>query len=137
MASASAAPATTRATSRPPWEAIVAVAAVLAQGLWYLEIRRAFGLPAHPLLIHVPVIFVPVLGVAVIAIAAGKTLFDRFLLPVAAFSVVTMSATILAAGAGEAFKEDREKAMPPGVPWIRRSPTTPTPARHCASRWCC
>jgi hypothetical protein len=115
MASASAAPASTRATSRPPWETIVAVAALLAQGLWYLEIHRVFGLPAHPLLIHVPVIFVPLLGLTVLVLAASKKLFDRFLLPVAAFSVVTMAATILAAGAGEAFKEDRENAMPPGM----------------------
>lgn len=104
----------TRATSRPPWETIVAVAAVLAQALWFLEIHRAFGLPAHPLLIHMPVIFVPVLGLAVLVIAANRKLFDRFLLPVAAFSVLTMAATILAAGAGEAFREDREAEMPAG-----------------------
>jgi hypothetical protein len=112
MASASV---STRATTRPPLETIVAVAAVLAQGLWFLEIHTAFGLPAHPLIIHLPVIFVPVLGLATLAIAVSGRLFDRFLLPVAAFSVVTMAATILAAGAGEAFREDREAAMPPGA----------------------
>lgn len=113
MASASV---STRATSRPPWEAIVAVAALLSQGLWFVEIHEAFGLPAHPLLIHVPVIFVPLLGLATLAIAVRPRWFERFLLPVAAFSVITMAATVLAAGAGEAFREDREAAMPPGAP---------------------
>jgi hypothetical protein len=102
----------TRATSRPPSETIVAVAAVLSQALWWVEIHMAFGLPAHPLLLHVPVVFVPILGLATLAIAANNRLFERYLLPVAAFSVVTMAVTILAAGAGEAFLEDRERRIP-------------------------
>jgi hypothetical protein len=105
----------TRATSRPPWEAIVAVAAVLSQALWWLEIDTAFGLPAHPLLLHVPVVFVPILGLAVLALAANTRLFERFLLPVAAFSVVTMAATIVTAGAGEAFREDQERTIAPAA----------------------
>jgi uncharacterized membrane protein len=102
----------TRATSRQPWETIVAVAALLSQALWWVEIDTAFGLPAHPLLLHVPVVFVPILGLATVAIAARNGWFGRFLLPTAAFSVVTMAATILAAGAGEAFREDREQKIP-------------------------
>lgn len=43
-----------RATSRPPWETIVAAAAVASLALWFVEIHTAFGLPAHPLIIHVP-----------------------------------------------------------------------------------
>jgi hypothetical protein len=109
MASASV---STRATSRPPWETIVAVAALLAQALWWVEIHTAFGLPAHPLLLHVPVVFVPILGLVTLVIAGNTRLFERYLLPVAVFSVVTMAATILAAGAGEAFREDREKTIP-------------------------
>ena len=31
---------------------IIAVAAVFSLGFWFIEIDRAFGLPAHPLLIH-------------------------------------------------------------------------------------
>jgi hypothetical protein len=102
----------TRGTSRAPWETIVAVAAVLSQALWWVEIDTAFGLPAHPLLLHVPVVFVPILGLATLVIAGNTRLFERYLLPVAAFSVVTMAATILAAGAGEAFREDREPHIP-------------------------
>jgi hypothetical protein len=106
------APVSARATSRPPWETIVAVAALVSQALWWVEIHTAFGLPAHPLLLHVPVVFVPILGLATVAIAANAGLFGRFLLPTAAFSVVTMAATILAAGSGEAFREDRKREIP-------------------------
>jgi uncharacterized membrane protein len=102
----------TRATTRPPWETIVAVAALVAQALWWVEIKMAFGLPAHPLLLHVPVVFVPILGLATLAVASNKRLFERHLLPLAAFSVVTMAATILAAGAGEALREERERDIP-------------------------
>ena len=110
MATASISPP----ASRRPLEPIVAVAAVLALVLWPVEIHTAFGLPAHPLLIHMPVIFIPILGLAAIALALSPRLADRFLLPVAAFSVVTMAATLLAVGAGEAFQEDRAKDRPGG-----------------------
>jgi len=106
MASASvSAPA-----GRRPLEPIVAIAAVLALALWPIEIHTAFGLPAHPLILHVPVIFIPILGLAAIALAIWPR--ERFLLPVAAFSVVTLAATMLTVGAGEAFQADRAAQMP-------------------------
>ncbi|MDA0166463.1 hypothetical protein OM076_39730 [Solirubrobacter ginsenosidimutans] len=99
-------------TQRPPWEAIVAVAAVVSLALWPVEIREAFGLPAHPLIIHVPVVFVPILGLAVLALAFNARWFDRFGVLVAAFSVVTLAATLLAVGAGEAFRKERLRDFP-------------------------
>ena len=80
---------------------IIAVAAVLALAFWFIEIERAFGLPAHPLLIHVPLVFIPLLALAAIAVAAT----DRHAPPVTIFAVVTLAFTLLAAGAGEAFLE--------------------------------
>jgi hypothetical protein len=112
MASASV---SARATERPSREAIVAVAAVVSLVLWPVEIHTAFGLPAHPLIIHVPVIFVPILGLATLALAFNARWFDRYGVLLAAFSVVTLAATLLAVGAGEAFREDRERATPPGA----------------------
>ena len=100
------------AIRRLPWERIVALAAVLSLALWPIEIHTAFGLPAHPLIIHVPVIFVPILGIATLAIAFSSRLLERYGLLVAVFSVVTLAATLLAVGAGEAFREDRERTMP-------------------------
>jgi len=90
----------------------IAIAAVLSLVLWFIEIERAFGLPAHPLLIHVPLVFIPLLGLAALAVAAR----DDWTAPVAAFGVVTLAATLLAAGAGEAFLETRDAE-------IRNDPT--------------
>jgi uncharacterized membrane protein len=84
---------------------VVAAAALVSLALWPVEIDSAFGLPAHPLLLHVPVVFVPILGLAALALALG---FDRYRLELAAFSVLTLIATFLTAGAGEALKEERE-----------------------------
>lgn len=109
MASASV-PA--RATARPPWETIVAVAAVVSLALWPLQIHRVFGLPAHPLIIHVPVIFVPILGLTVLAVMFNFRWFERYGALVAAFSVVSLAGTLLAVGAGQAFQEDREQSLP-------------------------
>ena len=101
-----------RATRRPPWEAIVAVAAVVSLALWPVEIHRAFGLPAHPLIIHVPVVFVPILGLVVLAVMFNFRWFERSGVVIAAFSVVSLAATLLAVGAGEAFREERERDFP-------------------------
>ena len=56
---------------------VIAVAAVCSLGFWFIEIDRAFGLPAHPLLIHAPLVFVPILGLAALALAANSGWFDR------------------------------------------------------------
>ena len=80
---------------------------MLSLVFWFIEIERAFDLPAHPLLIHVPVVFIPLLGLAAIAVAAT----DRYATPVAIFAVVTLALTLLAAGAGEAFLESRDAQL--------------------------
>jgi hypothetical protein len=89
----------------------VAVAAVVSLALWPVQIDRAFGLPAHPLIIHVPVIFIPILGLTVLAVMFKFRWFERHGALVAAFSVVSLAATLLAVGAGEAFKADLEPRL--------------------------
>ncbi len=56
---------------------LVVVAAVLSLVLWPVQISSAFGLPAHPLILHVPVVFVPMLGIAVLIAVAKPTLVRR------------------------------------------------------------
>lgn len=90
----------------------IAAAAVLSLALWPVQIHRAFGLPAHPLLIHAPVVFIPILGLAVIATAFLPERLERHAALLAAFAVVTNAATLLAAGAGEAFRADRRALGP-------------------------
>ncbi len=106
------------AVRRTSWEPIVAVAALLSLALWPIQIHRAFGLPAHPLIIHVPVIFIPILGLTVLAVMFNFRWFERYGTLVAAFSVVSLAATLLAVGAGEAFKEDRERFFPMNDPTL-------------------
>lgn len=98
-------------STRRPIEPTVAAAAVIVLVLWPVEISTAFGLPAHPLVLHVPVVFVPLLGLAVIAAAIVPRWQQRFGLALAIFSVVTLAATLLTVGAGEAFLERRPGGM--------------------------
>jgi hypothetical protein len=91
------------------WDLTVAVAAVVSLAFWPVQIGTAFGLPAHPLIIHVPVVFIPILGLAVLAVMFKFGWFGRYGVLVTAFSVVSLAATLLAVGAGEAFKDDRER----------------------------
>jgi len=107
-----------RAAGRSPWETIVAVAALVSLALWPIEINRAFGLPAHPLIIHVPVVFIPILGLVVLAAMFKFGWFERYGLLITAFSVVRLAATLLAVGAGEAFKEDLEPRLPMNDPTL-------------------
>ena len=80
---------------------------VVALALTPVEIDRAFSLPAHPLLLHVPVILVPLLVVASIALAVLPRWRDRLGVLWGAFAVVCLIATVLAVGSGEAFLEGR------------------------------
>jgi hypothetical protein len=110
MATRSASLPRARETTRPPYDAIVAVCAVLALPLWLVEIHTAFGLPAHPLILHVPVIFVPLLGLGALVVAARPSLMARYGTALGAFAVVTMASTLLTAGAGEAFADSQKDA---------------------------
>jgi uncharacterized membrane protein len=85
--------------------ALIAIA-IASLGLWWVEIDNAFGLPAHPLFLHVPVVFVPILALAALALAAGR--LDNQRITIAAFSVLTLIAVFLTAGAGEALRAARE-----------------------------
>jgi hypothetical protein len=79
---------------------------VLSLVLWPVQISSAFGLPAHPLILHVPVVLVPVLGIATL-IALVKP--DWFGIPLVVFAVVTLAATLLTVGAGQAFLESQPR----------------------------
>jgi hypothetical protein len=72
-----------------------------------VKIHRAFGLPAHPLLLHIPVILVPILGLTLLLAAIRPSFFQRYALAIGALTVVTLAATILTVGAGKAFESDR------------------------------
>ncbi len=72
-----------RETRAPQLNVVVAAAAVLSLALRPVEIHRAFGLPAHPLLIHVPVVFIILTA---LLIGALFTRARRIVLAVAAIT---------------------------------------------------
>jgi len=69
-----------------------------------MELDKVFGLPAHPLLVHMPIILIPMLTLWVIALAIKPQWRDRLAMHTAAVGVFVMLATIAAAGAGEKFQ---------------------------------
>lgn len=72
-----------------------------------VELKQIGGLPAHPLLLHVPVVLIPILSGAAIALMVRPQWRRRYGLAVGALGVVALIFTVLAAGAGEAFRESR------------------------------
>jgi uncharacterized membrane protein len=99
----------TAARERPPWELILLGLTGLSLVLLAVHIHRAFGLPAHPLVLHVPVVLVPVAGIAALALVARPAWMDRYGLALGVLAVASTAATILTVGAGKAFRADREQ----------------------------
>ena len=69
-----------------------------------------FGLPAHPLLVHVPVVLVPLAAIAVIAMAIRPKWLRTFGPIVAAMAGVGFIGTLLAASSGEELEDTRRAA---------------------------
>ncbi len=62
------------------------------------------GLPAHPLVLHVPVILIPVLIAGVLARVVLPRRVERFELALGWLAVVALASTVLTAGTGEALR---------------------------------
>jgi uncharacterized membrane protein len=95
-------------TSR--WLIALGAGYLVCIALLALQIDRAFGLPAHPLIVHVPVVLIPLLVIATVAIVARPAWRERFGIAWAALGVVALAGTVLAAGAGEKWLDRK----PPG-----------------------
>ena len=70
-----------------------------------MEITTLFGLPAHPLLVHIPIVLLPLVGIGAIAIAVSPKARRRFGTVVLALAGVAFIGTVLAAGSGEGLVE--------------------------------
>ncbi len=70
-----------------------------------MEITTLFGLPAHPLLVHIPIVLLPLVGVGAIAIAVSSSARQRFGTAVLVLAGVAFVGTLLAAGSGESLVE--------------------------------
>ena len=96
-----AAPSRALPAQSASWQVpLLAAGYALCLLLLAVHVDRAFGLPAHPLLVHMPVVLVPVLSLASIALAARPAWRERFGLAWALLALVALGGTVLAAGAG-------------------------------------
>jgi len=69
-----------------------------------MELEKLFGLPAHPLLVHLPVVLVPVAGLIAILFAFKPAWLDRFGWWLVGLTGVGMLGAIMAAGSGEGLE---------------------------------
>lgn len=70
-----------------------------------MEIWKLFGLPAHPLLVHIPVVLVPLAAIGTVLIAVRPAWRHRFGPLVVATAGVALAGVQFAIGTGEALEE--------------------------------
>ena len=69
-----------------------------------MELEKVAGLPAHPLLVHIPVVLVPLAGLIAIIFAFKPAWLDRLGWWLVGLTGVGMIGAILAAGSGEGLE---------------------------------
>lgn len=77
-----------------------------------MELDKIFGLPAHPLLVHIPVALIPLCAVGAIVMVASPSWRQRIGWVVVGLAGVAVIASQLAAGSGEAFEEALNEETP-------------------------
>ena len=103
------APATSSgAPARDLFLPLVAAGFLICLVLIPFELDRITGLPAHPLLLHVPVIFVPLTAVAAIVVAFHARWRQRYGELLAGSGLIALAGTVLAVGAGEKWRDQGE-----------------------------
>jgi uncharacterized membrane protein len=65
---------------------------------------KIFGVPAHPLFVHVPVVLIPIVGIGAIAMACSAWVRERFGWLILAIAVVAGLSTQLAIESGQALR---------------------------------
>jgi hypothetical protein len=64
-----------------------------------------FGIPAHPLVVHVPAMLIPLAAIGVIVMVVRPTWWERYKWATLGVAGVGMLGAILAAGSGESLEE--------------------------------
>lgn len=70
-----------------------------------MELEELFGLPAHPLLVHMPVVIIPLAGIIAVVFAFRPAWLDRFGWGLVALAGMGALGGILAAGSGEGLED--------------------------------
>lgn len=69
------------------------------------EMDTIFGIPAHPLFVHIPVVLIPLATVGLVIMAIRPTWWERYKWATLAVAGVGMVGSIVAAGTGEELEE--------------------------------
>ena len=69
-----------------------------------MELETLFNLPAHPLLVHIPVVLVPLAGLIALIMAVKTAWLDKFGWWLVGLTGIGMIGAILAAGSGEGLE---------------------------------
>jgi len=75
-----------------------------------MELETLFGLPAHPLLVHIPVVLVPLAALIAIVFAFRPAWLDRFGWGLVGLSFIGAIGAIFAAGSGEGLESLQNEA---------------------------
>lgn len=75
-----------------------------------MEIETFFGLPAHPLMVHLPVVLIPLAGIIAIVFAFRPAWLDRYGWGLVVLSGIGALGGVLAAGSGESLSDMQHKA---------------------------
>jgi uncharacterized membrane protein len=75
-----------------------------------MEISKLFGLPAHPLLVHVPIVLIPLVTVGAVVLAVRPALRARFGWIAVALAGIALVGVQLALGSGEALEDHVERS---------------------------
>ena len=75
-----------------------------------MEIETFFGLPAHPLMVHLPVVLIPLAGIIAIVFAFRPAWLDRYGWGLVVLSGIGALGGVLAAGSGESLSDMQRKA---------------------------
>ncbi len=78
-----------------------------------MDFRTIWGIPAHPLFVHIPVVLLPLVGIGAVAMAVSHRVRERFGWLVLGLAIIAGISTQLAIGSGQALEDsvDRSAAL--------------------------
>lgn len=86
--------------------------------------EKLFGIPSHPLMVHMPVVLLPLCALFAIVLAVRPRLVRHYGIPFLALSLVSMVGTVLAAASGEGLQHilnERDPAIDQHAEWGDRT----------------
>lgn len=72
-----------------------------------VDVNTIFGLPAHPLFVHVPVVLIPLAFVGALVMLALPSWWSRLMWPTSVVACLGALGALLAGGSGEGLEEAR------------------------------